>query len=54
MVFTVMVKVWACIFDNRKPLLNAVIWKEEEMMIDFYFPVASVLFLFFKQETIVL
>lgn len=52
-------KVGACIFANRNPLLNAAIWKEEEMMIDFlknyyyfYFPVASVLF--FKQETIVL
>jgi len=52
MVFIAM-KVWAWIFGSRKPLLNAVIWKEEEMMIGFYFPVASVLFLFFKQETIV-
>lgn len=47
-VFTVVVKVWTCIFGNRKPLLNAAIWKEEGMRIDFfYFPVASVLFLFF-------
>lgn len=34
--------------------LNAVIWKEEKMIIDFCFPVACVLFLFFKQEAVVL
>lgn len=54
MVFTVVVKVCACSFGNRKPLLNAAIWKEGGMMIDFHFPVASVLFWFFKQEAIVL
>lgn len=50
MAFTVTEKVGACIFMVKCSYLEG----RKKMIIDFCFPIASVLFVFFKQEAVVL